>query len=334
MSPLTAQGDYISDLDPVLTPIKELPGGLFELDLLTGPVAGAYVSKKLTVEQLLEYLAAMATGGPAQIRTYWPVIFLTKAEAIAAGRPNCATLDQLDPTLLCTGSVARVDLYPGAPGTELILVYDTRADQSTAGGIRAYIDGNFQLYKDLTPDGLNPLKWVKKNSLEAVLAGIRRYDAAYAKWGKDETMKIDFAGTDAFFSAVAAGGPFAAPTAPGVATTDWKPAAEPAVGSAVLTELQLNSQPGSRTAVIKLTSALTLVTIVALAANNVQAYALQVNTYASNWQAGATRTTLAAAQADIDALTASQYAAGVELEITITAVDTTAEAILILSFRA
>jgi hypothetical protein len=182
---------------------------------------------------------------PTPSAGYKQVVFLTKADAIAAGRPDCATLEELDPLTLCTGTVVRVDLYPGAPGTELILVYDTRADQSTAGGIRAYIDGNFQLYKDLTPDGLNPLKWVKKGSLEAVLAGIRRYDAAYAKWGKDETMKIDFGGTDAFFSAVAAGGPFPAPTAAGVATADWKPAAKPGAQQEVVTVHELRALAGS-----------------------------------------------------------------------------------------
>jgi hypothetical protein len=222
---MAIKGVPISGLTP-LASIVQLPGGLFEVDVLAGPVAGGYITRSVTAEQLREYLATGA-GGPNQIRTYWPVIYLTKDEAILASRPDCATLDQLDPALLCTGSIARVDLYPGASGTELILVYDSRADQSTAGGIRAYIDGNFKLYKDLTPDGLNPLKWVKKGSLEAVLAGIRRYEADYVSWLQDETMKIDLGGTDAFFSAVAAGGPFAAPTQAGEGTADWTPAAKP-----------------------------------------------------------------------------------------------------------
>jgi hypothetical protein len=105
-------------------------------------------------------------------------------------------------------------------------------------------------------------------------------------------------------------------------------------GGTVLTELQLISQSGSRTAVIKLTSALTLSAMVALPANNVQSYALQVNTYAAGWQAGTAHPTLVDAQVAIDALTPAQYAAGAELEITTTAVDATAEAILIVSFRA
>lgn len=160
---------------------------------------------------------------PTPSAGYKQVIFLTKADAIAAGRPDCATLEELDPLTLCTGTVVRVDLYPGAPGTELILVYDGSPNNQ----LRTYIDGNFKLYPNLTQDGLNPQKWVKKGGIEAVLAGIRRYSDTYSKWLKDETMKIDFGGTDAFFSAVAAGGPFPAPTAAGVATADWKPAAEP-----------------------------------------------------------------------------------------------------------
>jgi hypothetical protein len=170
---------------------------------------------------------AYADRGPNYVpaAAYKQVTFLTRAEAIAANRPTVATLDELDPLTLCTGTVVRVDLYPGASGTELLLVYDDRPNPFV--GLRAYIDGNFKLYKDLTSDGLNPQKWVKKGSVEAMLAGIRRYSATYAKWGKDETMKIDFGGTDAFFSAINAGGPFPAPTAAGVATADWKPAAEP-----------------------------------------------------------------------------------------------------------
>jgi hypothetical protein len=170
---------------------------------------------------------AYADRGPNYVpaAAYKQVTFITRAEAIAANRPTVATLDELDPLTLCTGTVVRVDLYPGASGTELILVYDDRPNPFV--GLRAYIDGNFKLYKDLTSDGLNPQKWVKKGSLEAVLAGIRRYSATYAKWMQDETMKIDFGGTDAFFSAVAAGGPFAAPTAAGEGTADWTPAAKP-----------------------------------------------------------------------------------------------------------
>jgi hypothetical protein len=223
MSPLAVQGDFISDLPAVVTPITELPGGLFEVEVPTGPVAGAYVNKKLTAEQLRDYLSGTASA-PTQIRTYWPVIYLTKAEAIADGRPDNATLDQIPALVLCTGSVARVDLHPDKFGQELILVYDDRADPTV--GLRGFIDGNF-LRTPQTYDGLQPLKWVKKGGTEEALAGVRRYDPVYAKWHQDETMKIDFGGTDAFFSAVAAGGPFPPPTAAGVATADWKPAAKP-----------------------------------------------------------------------------------------------------------
>jgi hypothetical protein len=62
MSPQAVQGDYISDLNPVVTTVTELPGGLFEVEVLTGPVAGAYVSKRLTVEQLVAYVLSQATA--------------------------------------------------------------------------------------------------------------------------------------------------------------------------------------------------------------------------------------------------------------------------------
>lgn len=221
MSPQGAQGDYISDLPPVLIPGTELPGGFVEIETRTGP-GGAWVNKKLTIEQLADYVGPKT---PLQIRTYWSVIYLTRAEALADGRPDNATLDQIPALLLCTGSVARVDLHPDLYGQEMIMVYDDRADPTV--GLRGFIDSNFQR-TTLTYDGLQPLKWVKKGSAAEALAGIRRYSATYAKWTKDETMKIDFNGTDAFFSAVAAGGPFPAPTAAGVATADWKPTQAPA----------------------------------------------------------------------------------------------------------
>jgi len=178
-----------------------------------------------TVPIIWQELATASTGGPFQVRTYWPVIFLTHAEAVAWGRPNCLSLDQIPNEFLCSGSTARVDLHPDKYGQNMLLIYDDRPNQMD--GIRAYIDGNFQRYYDMTVDGLNPQKWVKDGSPEAATASIKRYDPAYAKWAKDQTMKIDIGGTDAFFSAINPGGPFPAPTAAGVATADWKPAAKP-----------------------------------------------------------------------------------------------------------
>jgi hypothetical protein len=62
MSPQAYQGDYISDLPAVVTPATELPGGLFEVEVLTGPVAGAYVNKRLTTEQFVDYVLSQSTG--------------------------------------------------------------------------------------------------------------------------------------------------------------------------------------------------------------------------------------------------------------------------------
>lgn len=55
---MAVKGQTISDLPAVVSPITELPGGLFEVEVLTGPVAGAYVNKKLTFEQLAGQVGA------------------------------------------------------------------------------------------------------------------------------------------------------------------------------------------------------------------------------------------------------------------------------------
>jgi hypothetical protein len=54
---MALKGVYISDLDP-LASLLQLPGGLFEVDVLAGPVANAYVTRRLTVEQLADHLGA------------------------------------------------------------------------------------------------------------------------------------------------------------------------------------------------------------------------------------------------------------------------------------
>jgi hypothetical protein len=62
MSPLL-QGDYIVDLLAISSAATELPGGLFEVDVPVGPVAGAFLSRKLTTEQLVDYLGGQGLGG-------------------------------------------------------------------------------------------------------------------------------------------------------------------------------------------------------------------------------------------------------------------------------
>jgi hypothetical protein len=81
MSPQAVQGDYISDLPAVVTPAVELAGGLLEVEVLTGPVAGAYVNKRVTAEQLAEYLLTGRLALTAGLR-------LPNAQAqLAAGTP-------------------------------------------------------------------------------------------------------------------------------------------------------------------------------------------------------------------------------------------------------
>ena len=156
------------------------------------------------------------------------VIYLTHAEAVAAGHPYVATLDQLDPATLCLGTLVRVDLHPDAYGQHLELLFDDAP--RNAPGLRVFTDGNFQRYYDLVPlDGLQPARWVKVSSAAAASAGVRRYTPAIADWKADELMKIALSGADdSFFSTISPGGPFAAPLTPGAGTADWRPAAAPA----------------------------------------------------------------------------------------------------------
>lgn len=81
MSPLAIQGDTIYDLPAVANAATEVPGALWEVEVLAGPVAGAYVNKKLTTEQYVEYLRGQGLGGTPRIITHATLL----AEFNAAG---------------------------------------------------------------------------------------------------------------------------------------------------------------------------------------------------------------------------------------------------------
>jgi|GEM_PF-7009224 len=152
------------------------------------------------------------------------VIYLTQAEAVAAGRAGVATLDQLDPLTCSTGTLAYIDLPPTGTARWRVLVYDERP-LGSVGQVNAYFDGSGTRNYNLSPTtGLASLKWVEQGSQAEAVANLRRYSSQIADWQLDETMKIELSGKDAFFSAKVVGGPFPAPTTAGVSTALWKAA--------------------------------------------------------------------------------------------------------------
>jgi len=180
-------------------------------------------TKKNTPALLRTVLKTLARlGANDQVGGLKSVLYLSQGEAATAGRSGVATLDQLDPLTCCTGTLAYVDLPPTGSSHWRVLVYDDRPS-GAAGQVHAYFDGAGTRNYNLSPTtGLASLKWVEQGSLEEAVAGLRRYEANIADWALDETMKIELAGRDAFFSARIAGGPLPAPTLAGVSTANWQ----------------------------------------------------------------------------------------------------------------
>ncbi|MVN78915.1 hypothetical protein GO988_21510 [Hymenobacter sp. HMF4947] len=216
----------IYQLPTVANPKTELAGAVFEVEVLAGPVAGAYVNKKLTYEQFADLLGGANTGPNLRPDAFKLVRFLTKAESVA--HFGGASLEGLPASGLCLGTTARVELYTEHDG---VGAYEYNVEMVVVVGdatspLRVFRDGDF-LLNSADPDGLVPGKWVRADSLEAATAGIRRYAATINDWQADELMKIAFGASDSFFSAITAGGPFAAPAQAGVGTANWRPAAVP-----------------------------------------------------------------------------------------------------------
>ena len=118
---------------------------------------------KITPAVLRGVLHQVVNRGPnARLSLAKGVIFLTQAEAVAAGRPEAASLDQLDPLDCCIGTVCYVDLPPSSTSCWRLLTYDDRPTGSP-GQLRVYFDGNGQRNYNLSPlDGLCGAKWVEK----------------------------------------------------------------------------------------------------------------------------------------------------------------------------
>jgi len=178
---------------------------------------------KITPTLLRTVLHQLANlGANERVGGLKSVVYLTKAEAVAAGRSTVATLDQLDPLTCSTGTLAYIDLPPAGTSKWRVLVYDDRPAGS-AGQVLAYFDGSGTRNYSISPaTGLASLKWVQQGSTDEATAQLRRYDAGIADWALDETMKIALGGADTFFSANIAGGPLPAPTVAGLSTANWK----------------------------------------------------------------------------------------------------------------
>jgi hypothetical protein len=61
---MALKGFTIYQLPAVADPATELLGGLFEVEVLTGPVEGGYTNKKLTAEQLADFLPTPEAVAP------------------------------------------------------------------------------------------------------------------------------------------------------------------------------------------------------------------------------------------------------------------------------
>lgn len=133
---MAIQGVTIADLDP-LPSSSQLAGALFEIDVLAGPVANAYVTRKVSVEQYITYLAGQGLGGtlPA-LQTFR---FRTRAEANVGFGGQ--VLEELDYSTLFTYARVLVEFWRDNPadlnekprGQELIAVYDPNAPANHMG---------------------------------------------------------------------------------------------------------------------------------------------------------------------------------------------------------
>lgn len=107
------------------------------------------------------------------------VIYQTKEEAVRAGRPKNATLDQLTPNTIVCGNLARIDITPTGPAWLEAVYDDGQGPYPFGAGFFGVLDGSGQLHKAQLPasGGLAALKWVLKDSPEARAANVPLYKA-------------------------------------------------------------------------------------------------------------------------------------------------------------
>lgn len=130
---MALKGFTIYQLPAVADPTTELAGALFEVEVPTGPVAGAYTNKKVTMEQLASYLGA--TGGGT-----------TPPDAVKLDPPT--NLRQTGATT--TSITLQWDAVPGATGYKLrrngsVIVYSGSATTKVDTGLSAGVTPSYDV---------------------------------------------------------------------------------------------------------------------------------------------------------------------------------------------
>jgi hypothetical protein len=141
---MAVKGVTISDLNPIASPVVQLPGGLFEVEVLTGPVAGAYTSRRLTTEQLAAFLGA-GLGPNASKSLLKEFRFFRKADRDADPNGGACFETDLDWSTCCAFTVCKIEFYRTSDAEpfrnqDLECVYDSAPTDPTH---LAYIDGSF-----------------------------------------------------------------------------------------------------------------------------------------------------------------------------------------------
>lgn len=237
-------------------------------------------------------------------------IFLNQDITLAANTPasfyhlysNRATInipDGLSLRVLSAGSLNNTRLVASGPNATGRVALVAAATWDTAADVLQVVDCEL------------PSIYFDGSNNAAVLRGSTQVDAVSAKNGAAATLFYYDAAQATVLSA----------SAQDITVTDRRPGA-PSGGSE---ELQLyTADSNTRVVPLALTAALTIQSVSAIAARNAQAISFQVNKYSTGaWVAGAERTTLAEANADIAALTAADYQNGAELLFKVTPIDTT-----------
>ncbi len=151
---MAVKGVTISDLNQIASPVVQLPGGLFEVEVLAGPVANAYVTRRLTTEQLAAYLGTGA-GPNASKSLLKEFRFFRKADRDADASGGACFETDLDWRTCCAFTVVKIEFYRASAAEsfryqELVCVYDP-----------APIDPTHLAYVDASFTGLrNPCKFV------------------------------------------------------------------------------------------------------------------------------------------------------------------------------
>jgi hypothetical protein len=127
---MAVKGAFISDLDP-LASIGQLPGGLFEVEVLAGPVAGAYVTRYLTLEQLVDYLKSQISV-------------------------SALTADQLLP-LLKAGTGIALSLVTDSSGVQQVLISNTVGSAQPVVAPAPPTNGHADDKADIFYGTINPL---------------------------------------------------------------------------------------------------------------------------------------------------------------------------------